>query len=472
MTTRAWVLIPLAIAVNLSAFGVVNLLRLPLYLDSLGTILAGALCGPGAGALTGLLSNLVVAVLWAPTMAPFAAVAAAVGALAGWLASRGFFTRLWLAVLAGLFTGTAAAFLSAPLSAYLFGGVTGGGTDLLVAWFRAAGRDALEASLAQGLLVDPADKMISFTLVAVVLSALPPGLRRGFPAGEALGEIPPLGWRLRGGGGKAGRRRGRPGRAEAPSLYVAGEGWLYRRAPFTKVCLVALGLAAALSLPGQGGSGTLSGALVGAGLLGFALAVAGGVALPMARAVAALWGPLALSMVAVNGLFGPEPRSLLVGLVPWSPSGGLACLALALRVLVVLEAALLLVLTTRPDHLVADLERRGLPPKVAYVVLASLHLIPAMRGRAGEIRNAQSARGLASEGGLGVRLRALLPLVGPLLLGALAEVEERAMALEVRAFGARRRRTRLVDPPGAPVDTLWQGVFLAAAAALVWRGPG
>jgi hypothetical protein len=57
--TMTWVLIPVAIAINVVIGQIVLLLRLPLYLDSIGTVLVGMLCGPWAGALTGALSNII-----------------------------------------------------------------------------------------------------------------------------------------------------------------------------------------------------------------------------------------------------------------------------------------------------------------------------------------------------------------------------------------------------------------------------
>ena len=45
---------PVAIAINIVlGYTVQNVLKLPIYLDSIGTILVGVLAGPLAGALTG-----------------------------------------------------------------------------------------------------------------------------------------------------------------------------------------------------------------------------------------------------------------------------------------------------------------------------------------------------------------------------------------------------------------------------------
>ena len=57
--TQTWVLIPIAIAINIAIGQIVVLLKLPVYLDSIGTVLVAALCGPWAGALTGALSNII-----------------------------------------------------------------------------------------------------------------------------------------------------------------------------------------------------------------------------------------------------------------------------------------------------------------------------------------------------------------------------------------------------------------------------
>jgi hypothetical protein len=92
-TLRVITLMPFAIAINI-VLGqtVAAALKIPIYLDSIGTILVGVLAGPIAGAVTGALGNL----LWAyvvpppfqnPPLAAFAVVAAVIGIAAG-LAGR------------------------------------------------------------------------------------------------------------------------------------------------------------------------------------------------------------------------------------------------------------------------------------------------------------------------------------------------------------------------------------------------
>jgi hypothetical protein len=91
-------------------------------------------------------------------------------------------------VVAGLITGVVAAIISAPISANLFSGVTGSGTDFLVAAFRQAGADIGAATLGQGLISDPIDKITTFFVVYLILSAMARRMKARFPQGEYLLE--------------------------------------------------------------------------------------------------------------------------------------------------------------------------------------------------------------------------------------------------------------------------------------------
>jgi energy-coupling factor transport system substrate-specific component len=260
-STRVIALMPVAIAINIVlGYTVQTVLKLPIYLDSIGTILVGVLAGPIPGAITGALSN----IIWqyAPgigggTIGPFAVTAAVIGLMAGlwgylgvyrprpasgntlWgsalvgaaivlllairiytspvygtdpstggygsgvyvviaaigiiaaLAVAGFIlyrrdaAGAWVAA-AGAVTGIVAAIVSAPIAAYLFGGVTGSGTDLIVAALRQGGADVFNASLGQGLFSDPIDKTITSFVVFIIISSLSKRYLARFPLGERL----------------------------------------------------------------------------------------------------------------------------------------------------------------------------------------------------------------------------------------------------------------------------------------------
>jgi energy-coupling factor transport system substrate-specific component len=266
-TTRVIVLMPVAIAINIVlGYTVQSGLKLPIYVDSIGTILVGVLGGPLPGMFTGALSNLIWQ--YAPgigsgsQIGPFAITAAVIGLLAGvwgqlglfrprrghalnivaavvavaligamalytygrafasqdqfvnatfkdasaFDQSRFFFLVVmavfvvlvgWALVLrrdvgavfaisAGLFTGIVAAVISAPIYAFFYGGLSGSGTDAIVAAFRSGGDSLYQATLKQGLLSDPIDKMITTFLVFFLVGSLSRRFVARFPNGEKL----------------------------------------------------------------------------------------------------------------------------------------------------------------------------------------------------------------------------------------------------------------------------------------------
>jgi energy-coupling factor transport system substrate-specific component len=100
-------------------------------------------------------------------------------------ATSGDNARLFPVWVGGLTTGIIAAAISAPIAAGVFGGVTGGGTDALVALFRTLGLNVFQSAFAQGLTSDPLDKTISYTIVFLILGALPLTMRTMYSRGEA-----------------------------------------------------------------------------------------------------------------------------------------------------------------------------------------------------------------------------------------------------------------------------------------------
>jgi PAS domain S-box-containing protein len=174
--SRCLLLMVAAIGANLAVGALVrNALRWPLYLDSIGTILVGALLGPLAGAVTGAVSNLLWgALLGEPSILPYTITAAFIGWAAGFAVAHGAFRRISTVVLSGFLVGLGAALVSAPITAYLFGDVTGTGADYLMSQFAATGANLLQAATIQGIISDPLDKIISFVAAWLLWRVLRP----------------------------------------------------------------------------------------------------------------------------------------------------------------------------------------------------------------------------------------------------------------------------------------------------------
>ena len=223
----------------------------------------------------------------------------------------------------------------------------------------------------------------------------------------------------------------------------------------------------------------LAGGLLGPALLALVAVVVPAVVariLPrLLRTALLLTLPIAISVLLVNLFFFPGGRDILfqVGAITATAEGlGFALETLA-RIGAISGAITLFYLTTPPGDLVLDLERRGVSPRIAFVALASVQTVPALVERAATITAAQRARGLDTEGSLWRRLRGVLPLAGPVLLGSITEVEERTMALESRGFTRPGRRTLLWWPADSARQRLARWLLVLAVPALVLaRGLG
>lgn len=198
-------------------------------------------------------------------------------------------------------------------------------------------------------------------------------------------------------------------------------------------------------------------------------AIAAGVAGPLVRTTLLLSAPIAISAVLVNLFFFPGGATVLLQIGPITATAeGLAfALEILARILAISGAITLFYLTTRPGDLVLDLERRGVSARVAFVANASVQTVPAMVERAGQITAAQRARGLDTEGSIWRRLRGVLPIVGPAILGSIAEIEERTMALEARGFTRPGRRTLLWHPADSGGQAVLRWALLAGGVLIV-----
>lgn len=93
MDNMTKLLIPLAVAINMLAYTVLYSTTMLILGDSIGTILVGAICGPGPGAIVGLLSNL-VNVIKNPVMIVMMPLNIGFGVVSGYLTKRKIFTSL------------------------------------------------------------------------------------------------------------------------------------------------------------------------------------------------------------------------------------------------------------------------------------------------------------------------------------------------------------------------------------------
>lgn len=249
---------------------------------------------------------------------------------------------------------------------------------------------------------------------------------------------------------------------EGFSLYLARQSGLHRLHPLTKLCIMATSLAAGLLLPGAWP--TYAGFL----LCLVPLAAWGKVLQALLRAVARVVLPFALSLFLIQGLLWPGGTPILsIGPLSLKAEGVLFAATSTGRILVVVASFVLLALSTRPDMLMIALSERGFPGTMTYLVVTTIQIVPRFQSKAATILDAQRSRALETEGSLRRRARALLPLVVPLILGSIVDVEERAIALEARAFGRRGPKTSLQSLPDSGRQAILRWALLALIPLLV-----
>ncbi|MDY0407647.1 energy-coupling factor transporter transmembrane component T [Paracerasibacillus soli] len=114
--------------------------------------------------------------------------------------------------------------------------------------------------------------------------------------------------------------------------------------------------------------------------------------------------------------------------------------------------------------------KKGLSPKIGHVLLSIFQLIPQMQATMGKITDAQRSRGMETEGNLVIRMKAFFPLIGPVVLNSLNDTRERAIALEMRGFNLKGKKTFLNKSRTYRYQSAMQGFLcIVLISTILWR---
>lgn len=248
------------------------------------------------------------------------------------------------------------------------------------------------------------------------------------------------------------------------SLYVDNGSWLCRVHPFTKLVYIVT----AISAPLIGGTLWLFAAFIALSLA----VLASGHLLRRVTPLVAFSFTILITIFLIHGLFNQNNQTPLfqIGPLRFYQEGLLYALRIGCNVLNMLFSFAILVLSTKPSELVEELEKRGFSRRIGYIIISVFQIVPQMMGTMSTITDAQRSRGMETEGNLLTRAKAFLPLISPVVMSALINTRERAVALEVRGFAAKQKKTYLADRPPHRGDkpitiTLLALIVLAAG----WR---
>lgn len=480
---QVWALMPLALSLNLCGGYLVQLFKIPLYFDSFGTLLVAGLLGPVAGLMTGILSNMCWVLAGNPLFVPYAVVSGALGAMAGYWGRLRRLHSFGATILCGLLMGVVCALISAPITYYLYGGVSGGSSDLLVALGRSMGLGPILAVFAQSLTMDPLDKVFTLLLARQVFLSAPRrvlGSYRNIAGSWSLGgpshfrfaSYQPVDL-------EPGQKSVSVEKATIGGLYWESSKALHHSSGLAKLLLAFVGVVGVWWFPSLGFSHDPSLWLpqpTRMGLLYFAplllLTLLSGRPWKLVKKLLWLWMPLALSSLLINTLWGEglEVYSLgILGEWSFSVTGWQSKWGLLGRVFAVLWWILWYLHTTSLQQFGYSLERLGIPPAFAYALQSGLGLMEQMQDNILTIRQAQALKGLGIGRGWASQVRALLGMLHPLTLNLLQQVQRRTYCLALQNYDSVGIRTHLyVEKRGEVALFLLTALYASWLAYLAW----
>lgn len=177
--------------------------------------------------------------------------------------------------------------------------------------------------------------------------------------------------------------------------------------------------------------------------------------------------PLIIIMVVIQGLWGKE-LLYKIGPVGIYSDGMLFGCAMALRLLTIVLATAIVLITTNPADMIIGLRELGMPHKMAFMVLTALRFVPTLMARAVLIQDVQKARGMKSgdeAGNFIKRITALIPVLIPLYIASLEMAERLSLAMEARGFGASPQITYSKDLHMSRMD--YSIVFVVGIVLLI-----
>jgi energy-coupling factor transport system substrate-specific component len=161
----------LCTVINIVGASIALALRLPVYLDSIGTVLNSALLGPVFGALTACLSGAFSGVTSDVYSFYYIPVGIISGLISGFLFRTSWF-RKWKLPLGVLFLTVPGTIVSSCITAFVFGGVTSSGSSVLVQILHHLGFSMVAGAFLVQILTDYLDRLIAVVLVSILLSRL------------------------------------------------------------------------------------------------------------------------------------------------------------------------------------------------------------------------------------------------------------------------------------------------------------
>ena len=144
-------------------------LRLPIFMDSIGTVLVASLLGPKYGILAGLSGSLLSGLTFDVYSLYYAPVQIFTACMASWI-MRGHWGHSWRMLAGGIAVSLPTALASAMITAWVFGGLTSSNTSFLVMWMQHHGFSLTLSCFVVQILFEYLDKLTAMALTRLALN--------------------------------------------------------------------------------------------------------------------------------------------------------------------------------------------------------------------------------------------------------------------------------------------------------------
>ncbi len=166
----------IAVVLNIIGAFIAVALKLPIFIDTIGTFLSAFLFGPIGGMLTGIVTSLINGLTFDPYSLYFIPVQVIIGLIAGICYKKNLFKGKFL-ILGIIITTVMGSLMASLISAFVFGGITSSGTSFIVMYLKGAGVNIVASIFSTQILFDLLDKSITVLLVLTILKSVPKNIK-------------------------------------------------------------------------------------------------------------------------------------------------------------------------------------------------------------------------------------------------------------------------------------------------------
>ena len=177
ISVRKMCVVALAIVLNVIGGQIALFFHLPIYLDSMGTIMIAMLYGPVYGMLPPLLYGLVMGFTLDIYSLYFMPVGLMLGLMTG-LVSKYFSLKKWRMIPGAMMITVPGTIVSSIITAVLFGGITSSGSTVIVQVLNKAGMGLTASVFIVQILTDYVDRLLSLVVVSYLFRVIPSDLYR------------------------------------------------------------------------------------------------------------------------------------------------------------------------------------------------------------------------------------------------------------------------------------------------------